>query len=112
MHARWPDPPLDQEKRLNLYKIYAARLFASINGLNRLVMDSVKPTLGIITSGKAYLDVMEALGSLGIDDQTANDLGIRVLKIGMPWPLDPEIKDFLNVRGSKHGYRGAHKHVL
>ena len=54
-------------------------------------MDSVKPTLGIITSGKAYLDVMEALGSLGIDDQTANDLGIRVLKIGMPWPLDPEI---------------------
>ena len=91
MHARWPDPPLDQEKRLNLYKIYAARLFASINGLNRIVMDSVKPTLGIITSGKAYLDVMEALGSLGIDDQTANDLGIRVLKIGMPWPLDPEI---------------------
>ena len=91
MHARWPDPPLDQEKRLNLYKIYAARLFASINGLNRIVMDSVKPALGIITSGKAYLDVMEALGSLGIDDQTANDLGIRVLKIGMPWPLDPEI---------------------
>ena len=91
MHARWPDPPLDQEKRLNLYKIYAARLFASINGLNRIVMDSVKPALGIITSGKAYLDVMEALSSLGIDDQTANDLGIRVLKIGMPWPLDPEI---------------------
>ena len=91
MHARWPDPPLDQERRLNLYKIYAARLFASINGLNRIVLDSVKPTLGIITSGKAYLDVMEALGSLGIDDQTANDLGIRVLKIGMPWPLDPEI---------------------
>ena len=91
MHARWPDPPLDQERRLNLYKIYAARLFASINGLNRIVMDSVKPTLGIITSGKAYLDVMEALGSLGINDQTAPDLGIRVLKIGMPWPLDPEI---------------------
>jgi indolepyruvate ferredoxin oxidoreductase len=91
MHARWPDPPLDQEKRLNLYKIYAARLFASINGLNRIVMDPVKPALGIITSGKAYLDVMEALGSLGIDDQTANELGIRVLKIGMPWPLDPEI---------------------
>ena len=91
MHARWPDPPLHQEKRLNLYKIYAARLFASINGLNRIVMDSIKPTLGIITSGKAYLDVMEALRSLGIDERTANDLGIRVLKIGMPWPLDPEI---------------------
>ena len=91
MHARWPDPPLDQERRLNLYKIYAARLFASINGLNRIVMDSAKPELGIITSGKAYLDVMEALRSLGVDEQTANDLGIRVLKVGMPWPLDPEI---------------------
>ena len=91
MHARWPDPPLDQEKRLNLYKIYAARLFASINGLNRIVMDSVRPTLGIITSGKAYLDVMEALRSLGIDEAAAEVLGIRVLKIGMPWPLDPEI---------------------
>ena len=91
MHARWPDPPLDQERRLNLYKIYAARLFASVNGLNRIVMDSVKPTLGIITSGKAYLDVMEALSSMGIHQEDANDYGIRVLKVGMPWPLDPEI---------------------
>ena len=91
MHARWPDPPLDQERRLNLYKIYAARLFASINGLNRIALDSAEPTLGIITSGKAYLDVMEALHSLGIDERAAEELGIRVLKVGMPWPLDPEI---------------------
>ena len=91
MHARWPDPPLDQERRLNLYKIYAARLFASINGLNRIALDSTSPALGIATSGKAYLDVMEALRSLGITEQIADKLGIRVLKIGMPWPLDPEI---------------------
>ena len=91
MHARWPDPPLDQERRLNRYKIYAARLFASVNGLNRIVQDSAKPTLGIITSGKAYLDVMEALDSLGISEKSADDYGIRVLKIGMPWPLDPEV---------------------
>jgi indolepyruvate ferredoxin oxidoreductase len=91
MNARWPDTPLDQEKRLNRYKIYAARLFASINGLNRIVIDTPKPMLGIITSGKAYLDVMEALSLLAIDASTASRLGIRVLKVGMPWPLDPEI---------------------
>lgn len=91
MHARWPDPPLDQERRLNLYKIYAARLFASINGLNHIALDAQKPVLGIVTSGKAYLDVMEALRSLGIDEKQANASGIRVLKVGMPWPLDPEI---------------------
>ena len=91
MNARWPDTPLDQEKRLNRYKIYAARLFASINGLNRIVIDTPKPRLGIITSGKAYLDVMEALSLLGIDALEASRLGIRVLKVGMPWPLDPEI---------------------
>jgi len=91
MHARWPDTPLDQEKRLNRYKIYAARLFASINGLNRIVIDTPKPMLGIITSGKAYLDVMEALNLLAIDPSEASRLGIRVLKVGMPWPLDPEI---------------------
>ena len=91
MHARWPDTPLAQERRLNKYKIYAARLFASINGLNRIVFDSKEPRIGIITSGKAYLDVMEALRGLGINESSANKLGIRVLKIGMPWPLDPEI---------------------
>ena len=91
MHARWPDTPLAQERRLNKYKIYAARLFASINGLNRIVFDSKEPRIGIITSGKAYLDVMEALRGLGINESSANNLGIRVLKIGMPWPLDPEI---------------------
>ena len=91
MNARWPDTPLDQEKRLNRYKIYAARLFASINGLNQIVIDTPKPRLGIITSGKAYLDVMEALSLLGIDAPEASRLGIRVLKVGMPWPLDPEI---------------------
>lgn len=91
MHARWPDTPLDQERRLNKYKIYASRVFASINGINRIELDSSKPRLGIATSGKAYLDVMQALHDLGIDQEEANKLGIRVYKIGMPWPLDPEV---------------------
>ena len=89
VHARWPDTPLAQEERLNKYKIYAALEFARVNKLNRIVVDSDKPRLGIITCGKAYLDVMQALEDLGIDEQKASEIGLRVFKVGMSWPLEP-----------------------
>jgi len=89
VHARWPDPPLAQERRLNKYKIYAARHFAYVNNLNRVVIDSPKARLGIITTGKAYLDVLQALDNLGIDKRRAAEIGLRVYKLGMSWPLEP-----------------------
>lgn len=89
VHVRWPDTPLAQEERLNKYKIYAAREFALANKLNRVMLDSPKARLGIVTSGKAYLDVLQALEDLGIDQNQAADIGLRVFKVGMPWPLEP-----------------------
>jgi indolepyruvate ferredoxin oxidoreductase len=89
VHIRWPDSALDQELRLNKFKVYAAREFARANGLNKIVIDSNQPRLGIITTGKAYLDVLQALEDLGIDENKASQIGLRVLKIGMSWPLDP-----------------------
>ncbi len=89
VHARWPDSWHEQEVRLNKYKIYAAREFARLNPLNRIVLDSPRARFGIITTGKAYLDVMQALQDLGIDDGRAAAIGIRVYKLGMSWPLEP-----------------------
>lgn len=89
VHIRWPDPPLAQEKRLNVYKIYAARAFAHANGLNKVMLDSPNPRLGIITTGKSYLDVRQALDDLGLDESLCAQIGLRVLKIGMSWPLEP-----------------------
>ena len=89
LHARWPDRPLEQEQRLNKYKIYAAREFARVNNINRITHNSDTPRLGIITSGKAYLDVLQALDDLGIDESMAAQIGLRVFKVGMPWPLEP-----------------------
>ncbi|AEF23078.1 indolepyruvate ferredoxin oxidoreductase family protein [Pseudomonas fulva] len=89
VHIRWPDPPLAQEKRLNVYKIYAARAFAHANGLNKVMLDSPNPRLGIITTGKSYLDVRQALDDLGLDEALCAQIGLRVLKIGMSWPLEP-----------------------
>src|SRR6185436_20405850 len=81
VHARWPDHPLDQERRLNKYKIYAAREFARVNRLNRIVIDSSRPRLGIITTGKAFLDVLQALEDLGIDENEAARIGLRIYKL-------------------------------
>ncbi len=89
VHGRWPDKPLEQELRLNKYKIYAAREFARVNGLNRIVIDSPNPRFGIVTTGKAYLDVMQALDDMGITAAVAAEIGLRVYKVGMSWPLEP-----------------------
>ena len=90
VHIRWPDPFLATEARMQDFKIYAALHYCRVNQLNRIVIDSPKPRLGIITSGKSYLDVRQALDDLGITEADAGEIGIRVYKVAMPWPLEPE----------------------
>ena len=90
VHIRWPDPPLAQEHRLQEFKVYAAIAYARANKLNRIIFDSPRPRLGIISCGKAYLDVRQALDDLGIDEQYAADIGLRLFKVGMPWPLEAD----------------------
>jgi indolepyruvate ferredoxin oxidoreductase len=87
---RWPDAFLATEARMQDYKIYAALHYCRVNQLNRIVIDSPNPRLGIITSGKSYLDVRQALDDLGITEADAAEIGIRLFKVAMPWPLEPE----------------------
>ncbi len=89
VHGRWPSTPLEQERILNKYRIYAAREFARVNRLNKITIDGPQPRLGIITSGKSYLDVLQALDDLHIDADLAAKIGLRVFKVGMSWPLEP-----------------------
>ncbi|HET7064102.1 MAG TPA: indolepyruvate ferredoxin oxidoreductase family protein [Rudaea sp.] len=89
LNIRWPDPPLNQEMRLHRYAVRAACAFARANRIDRVVIDSPKARLGIVTTGKSYLDVLQALEYLGIDAKAAADIGIRVYKVGMTWPLEP-----------------------
>ena len=89
LNARWPAKPLEQELILNKYRIYAARQFALVNKLNPVVIDSPNARLGIITTGKSYMDVLQALEDLGIDGDKAAEIGLRVYKLGMSWPLEP-----------------------
>ncbi|HZX30830.1 MAG TPA: indolepyruvate ferredoxin oxidoreductase family protein [Rhodocyclaceae bacterium] len=90
LNIRWPDPPLVQEARLLNYRLYAALAYARRNRLNRVVIDSPNPRLGIICAGKSYLDVRQAFDELGIDESLAAEIGIRLYKVGMVWPLEAD----------------------
>jgi indolepyruvate ferredoxin oxidoreductase len=90
LNIRWPDPPLVQEARLLDYKWYAALAYVRANKLDRIEIDSPHARFGIMTAGKAYLDVRQALSDLGLDDETCARIGVRLYKVGCVWPLEAQ----------------------
>jgi len=90
LNIRWPDGPLVQEERLMRHKLYAALAFARANRLDRMVYDAPAHRFGIVTTGKSFLDVRQALEDLGIGEDLAREIGLAVYKVGMSWPLEPE----------------------
>ena len=92
--ARTIDAPVAQEERLYNHKLPAALAYARANGLNRIIGDGAEARIGVVAAGKAWQDLLQALGNLGLADHGAS-LGVRLLKIGMVWPLDSVIvRDF------------------
>ena len=87
---RWPDTPQEQEARLYERKLEAVRAFCRANRLDRTVWDSDRAWFGVATTGKSYLDVRQAFEDLGIDEAAARRLGIRLYKVAMPFPLEPD----------------------
>ena len=83
-------PPTVQELRLKRVRLYAALAFARANTLDRAVIDGPKRRFGIVTTGKTYLDVLQALDDLGIDEDEARNIGLSVYKVAMVWPLERE----------------------
>jgi len=99
LHIRWPDQPLEQEARLMDFKWYAALAYVRANKLNHNVVSGPNggkdDRFGIIASGKAFNDTRQALADLGLDDATLRQLGIRLHKVNVVWPLEATItRDF------------------
>ncbi len=90
LNIRWPDGFLEQEARLLDYKVYAALAYCRANKLDRIVWDSPNARFGIVTTGKSFGDTLQALADLGIDESVARDAGIRLYKVAMSWPLEPQ----------------------
>ncbi|MGB9369853.1 MAG: indolepyruvate ferredoxin oxidoreductase family protein [Xanthobacteraceae bacterium] len=96
LNIRLVDGILDMEARLHDYKRDAMLAFVHANKLNRIITSGgPNAKIGIVTVGKSYLDVRQAFDQLGIDEVKCNDLGIRLFKIGCPWPISrAELRDF------------------
>jgi indolepyruvate ferredoxin oxidoreductase len=95
--------PLSVEESLHRYRLPSVRTFVRANGFDRIALDAPRRTLGIVTAGKAYVDVMEALRLLGIDSHKASILGIRVLKLMVTWPIE---------QATMIGFCDGHREVL
>lgn len=82
---------LSMERRTTDFRLPAAQAFIRANRLDRVLRDGDRRTLAIVTAGKAALDVIEALNQLGLNDARCRALGIRVLKLAMTWPVEPDV---------------------
>ncbi|MFZ1060375.1 MAG: indolepyruvate ferredoxin oxidoreductase family protein [Candidatus Rokuibacteriota bacterium] len=86
-------PPfgLEMEREIHYGRLEAARAFAAANGLNRITVPTPGAWLGIVAAGKTYYDLRQGLRDLGLDDDALQRHGIRLLKIGMLFPMEPGI---------------------
>ncbi|WPP05211.1 indolepyruvate ferredoxin oxidoreductase family protein [Methylocella tundrae] len=90
LNIRARDPVLEQERRLHNFKRDAVLAWVRANRLNRIITSGgTNAKIGVIAAGKSYLDVRQAMDELGLDEVGANALGLRILKIGCVWPLEP-----------------------
>jgi indolepyruvate ferredoxin oxidoreductase len=85
------DGVLAQEERLHEHKLPAVVAWLAANRVDRLVASGgASAKLGIVTAGKPYLDVRQALDALGLDEARCATLGLRLYKLACVWPVDPE----------------------
>jgi indolepyruvate ferredoxin oxidoreductase len=78
--------PMEQEHRIHAYALPAVQAYVRENGLDRIVRNDPAARFGIITAGKSWLDVRQALADLELEDPV---YGIRLLKLALTWPLEP-----------------------
>ncbi|MBI1737511.1 MAG: indolepyruvate ferredoxin oxidoreductase family protein, partial [Candidatus Rokubacteria bacterium] len=86
-------PPfgLEMEREIHYGRLEAAKAFAAANGLNRITVPTPNAWLGIAAAGKTYYDLRQALREIGLGDDELRRHGIRLLKIGMLFPMEPTI---------------------
>ncbi len=90
LNIRLNDHPTVQEARLHQHKLNAVLAYTRANKLDQTIYTGGNsPKIGIVSTGKSYMDTLQALDELGIDEARANALGLALYKVAMPWPLEP-----------------------
>jgi indolepyruvate ferredoxin oxidoreductase len=86
-----PPGTIDLERQLFYERHAAVRAYAQANTLNRIEEHTGDDRLGLVSAGKSYADLRQTLLDMGLDNATLQRLGIRVLRLGMIYPLEQEI---------------------
>jgi indolepyruvate ferredoxin oxidoreductase len=95
VHIRWPDNRVEQERRLYETKLARVRAFARDTSINQTTVAAKGAKCGLVSAGKPWADLMQAMQDLGITKDILESLGVRVLKLGVIYPLDEsQIKTF------------------
>ena len=95
IHIRWPDNRVEQEQRLYETKHARVRAFAEFSGVNPVsgVLENAK--IGVISAGKPWGDLQQALADLGLGEKELQAHGVKFLKLGMIYPLsETQIQSF------------------
>jgi indolepyruvate ferredoxin oxidoreductase len=97
-HTLGAPTSLALEQEIHTGRLVAAVAFAAANRLNRITVAAPGARIGIVAAGKPYYELRQALAGLGLDDDALERYGVRMLKLGMIFPLDQEI-----IRTFAHG---------
>ncbi len=90
-HTLGSPTSLALEQEIHEGRLVAALAFARANQLNRITVQAPGARIGLIAAGKPYDELRQALSGLGLDDAALERYGIRILKLGMIFPLEPQI---------------------
>ena len=82
---------LEMEQSLYTRRLEVAKRYARENRLNNVVFENPDAWLGIITAGKTYNDLRQCFLELGLDDAALRRYGVRILKMGMLFPMEPTV---------------------
>jgi indolepyruvate ferredoxin oxidoreductase len=96
--TRAEDPPrtlvgavaLDAEHDALTRRLDLARAYARAAGLNRVTFTAGRATLGVLASGTSAATVQRALDDLGLDEPAMEELGLRIVTLAMPFPVDAD----------------------
>jgi len=86
-----PPGTIEMERFLFYERHEAVRAYARANTLNVIEEHTGDDRLGLISAGKSYADLRQSLLDMGLDRDALQRLGVRVLRLGLTYPLDAEI---------------------
>ncbi|GAA5116518.1 indolepyruvate ferredoxin oxidoreductase family protein [Pseudonocardia adelaidensis] len=81
---------LDAEHDALTRRLDLARAYVRAAGLNRVAFTARNARLGVLASGTSAAVVRRALDDLGLDEAAMEALGLRIITLAVPFPVDAD----------------------